>query len=280
MNRRAVLAVTAPLTALACSGPGGPATVPAPDGGLAHHQPSPSKATYSVADTMMISMSSPTGSAELTAVATTTLSMRFQRDSEGVRVNAEVVDFGGSVGNPTRGTLSLNKDDARGAMVFVVGRTGVIWPVARPELSPGAGQFSLFNQLPYDLFPGLPGRVVGPGQSWSDTAGWFSSANGMKTTSTMTRRYTLVGDTVVDGRSVVAISLSAEVAISGRGSQGGKATSQSITGSMDGHLLWDAQAGLLHLAELMRRYEGRSTMEGQAPGSVNLGGPQHLRREN
>ena len=277
MNRRAFLAVTTSLTVLACSGPGVP--VPVPDGRLAHRMPLAPEATYSVVDTMVIAVTSPGGSTELTAVAATTLSMRFRSDAGGVRVNARIVDFSGSVSNPVMGTQSLDNDDVRGPVVFVVGRTGAIEPVRRPELSANAGQLSLFNQLPYDLFPGLPDRVAGPGESWSDTVAWFSSAGGMETTSTAARTYIHVGDTIVDGRSLLRVSFSAEVAISGRGSQGGKATSQSITGSITGHLLWDAEAGLLHRAELMRRQQGRSTMEGEAPGSVGFAGPQRLTRE-
>ena len=292
MMRSVLLAATAALVAAGFSGPGGsgsgaPATTRTPlpsspthlQDVLAHSVPPVSSATYHVTDTMVISIGSATRRAELTAVATATLSMSFRSDPAGVRVNAEVVDFGGSVGSPAMGTQSLDKDDARGSMIFVVGTTGAVEPVARPELSPDAGQFSFFNQLPYDLFPGLPGRVAGPGESWSDTAVWYSSAGGMETTQTMARTYTLVGDTVVNGRSLLAISLSAEVAISGSGSQGGLATSQNIAGSLTGHLLWDAEAGLLHMAQLMRRHEGQSTMEGRPPGSVSLAGPQRISRK-
>ena len=292
MKRNAFLAVAAALVTAGSSGPAvssagappsfettSPSSSSHPQDVLAYAVPSARSATYHVADTMEMSIGTPANMTDLTSVSAATLSLRFRGDAAGVRVNAEIVDFGGSAGNASMGRQFLDNDDARGSMIFLVGRTGAVEPVARPELSRNAGQFSLFNQLPYDLFPGLPGRAVEPGESWSDTAAWFSSAGGMETTSTTARTYTLVGDTVVDGRSLVAVSLSAEVVISGQGSQGGRATSQHITGTLTGELFWDAEAGLLHTAELMRAYAGRSTMEGRPPGSVSYEGVQHLRRE-
>ncbi len=293
MERSVFAAVTAALAAAGFSGPGGSGTGAPPPAGipsrsspgdlqeaLAYAVPSVSSATYDVVDTILMSIGSPSGITELTAVAATTLSVSFDSDGDGMRVNAEVVDFAGSTGNRAMGMRSLGSDDARGSMIFVVGPTGAVEQVERPVLSADAGQFSLFNQLPYDLFPGLPGRVAGTGESWSDTVVWHSSVGGMETTSTMARTYTLAGNTVQDERSLLVIVLSAEVAISNSGSQGGRASGTTITGSLTGHLLWDAEAGLLHTAELLRRYEGRSTMQGRAPGTLTFAGPQRITRKD
>lgn len=291
MKRSVLVAVAAALATAGDAGAGDPGTptppgVPSPSPAaspqeaLAHRVPSVGSATYDVVDTMMMFIGSPPGMTELLSVATATLSVRFSDDPIGLRVNAEIRDFRGSTSNRASGSArSLQRDDARGAMVFVVGSTGGLMTVARPALSRDAGQLSLFNQLPYDLFPGLPGRVADPGESWSDTAVWYSSAGGMETTSTTARTYTLVGDTVVDGRSLVAIALSAEVAIGAQGSPGGQATTNSLSGSLTGHLLWDAETGLLHSAELMRRLEGQATMAGRPTTSLRFSGPQRLRRE-
>lgn len=276
MNRRALFLLTA---ALACAGPGPGAVAPG-GGGLGHRLPSQSRATYTVVDTVVIAAGSEQSSTEMTAATAATLTMRFERDRGGVRVNAEIADFNGSVGNPVMGRRTLDSRDARGPLIFVVGRTGAIVSVARPEMSADAGQLSFFQQLPYDLFPGLPGRAVSPGDSWSDTTIWSSATGGMETTSATARTYTFVGDTVVDGRPLVTFTVAGEVAIASRGSQGGAAVSTTITGRQDGHLLWDTEAGLLHTAELMRRLEGESTMEGRPPGSLSFTGPQRLRREN
>lgn len=292
MKRSVILAVAAAMAAAGPSAAGGsgPGAPPAPGSPspssparsqdvLAHAVPSVSSATYDVADTIAMSLGSPSGTAELTAVAAATVSVRFGGDPAGVRVNAEIVDFAGSTGNPVLGTRSLDNDDARGSMIFVVGPTGDVEEIARPVLSADAGQFSLFNQLPHDLFPGLPGRAAGPGDSWSDTVEWRSSAGGMETTSTTARTYTLVGASVADGGAPLVISLSAEVTISSSGSQGGLAARTTIAGSLTGRLLWDAETGLLHKAELMRRLEGRSTMQGRSPVAVSFVGPQRIRRE-
>lgn len=292
MKRSVFPAATAALVAAGFSGAGGPGPGARPPTGapapaspthvqevLAYGVPSVRSTTYHVADTMILSIGSQSETTKLRSVAAATLSVNFRGDPAGVRVDAEIMDFGGSTGNAEIGTRSLGRDDATGSMIFIVGPTGAIQEVARPELSPGAGQFSLFNQLPYDLFPGLPGRAADPGESWSDTVVWLSAAGGMETTSITARTYTLVGETVMDGRSLLTIELSAEVAISASGNQGGRATTSNITGTLTGHVFWDAETGLLHMAELARDYAGRSTMQGRPPGSVGFTGVQRLRRE-
>ena len=246
---------------------------------LAHEEPADERPTYHVHDTMAITIASAPGGVELTAVASTSLRLAFEEESEGMRVVAEIVDFGGSVGNPAMGVQTLDSDDAQGEMVFLVGSRGVTEAVSGPDLSDDAGQFSLFNQLPHDLFPGLPGGAVEAGDSWSDSAVWHSSAGGMATTSTTNRAYRLVGDTMVDGRPVLEISLHAEVRISGSGSQGGLATSQSIEGIVTGRLFWDPEDRLLHYAELHRDLRGGASMEGRPPGEIALMGPQRITRD-
>ena len=277
LNRSLAIALPAAL-ALACASP------PPPPGGassilLAHGEPADKHPTYHVHDTMAITIASVPGGVRLTAVANASLRLAFDEDSDGLRVAAEIVDFGGSVGNPAMGVQTLEEDDARGEMVFLVGRNGVVESLSRPRLSDEAGQFSLFNQLPHDLFPGLPGHAAREGESWTDSAVWSSTAGGMTTTSTMARVYTLVGDTAVEGRSMLAISLMADVRISGSGSQGGLATSQAIEGTVTGHMLWDPESRLLHHAELHRDFEGRSSLEGRPPGEIALRGPQRIVRE-
>ena len=256
---------------------------------LAHGDPTDERPTYHVHDTMVImiasadtmaaTIASVPGGIELTAVSSTSLRLAFEEDSDGMRVVAEVVDFGGSVGNPEMGMQTLDRDDAQGEMVFLVGSRGVTESVSRPDVSDNAGQFSLFNELPDDLFPGLPGDAVEAGDSWSDSAVWSSSAGGMATTSTTSRAYTLVGNTLVDERSVLEISLLAKVRISGSGSQGGLATSQSIEGIVMGHLFWDPEDRLLHYAELHRDLRGSASMEGRPPGEIALMGPRRIARD-
>jgi len=256
---------------------------------VAHGEPADERPTYHVHDTMAITIASADtmattialapGGIELTAVAITSLRLAFEEESDGMRVVAEIVDFGGSVGNPEMGMQTLEKDDAQGEMVFLVGSKGVTESVSRPDLSDDAGQFSLFNQLPHDLFPGLPGGAVEAGDSWSDSVVWRSSAGGMATTSTASRAYRLVGDTLLDGRSVLEISLLADVQISGSGSQGGIATSQYIEGIVMGRLFWDPEDRLLHYAELHRDLRGSASMEGRLPGEIALMGPQRIARD-
>jgi hypothetical protein len=274
--KKPILALAAALAAA----PGFTPAIPAPQDALAWGLPSMSAATYRVADTMRIEIQAPPGPMSMTALAHATLAADFAEDAGGFRASAAVTDFTGTVTNPTMGSQSMGSEVVRGAVVVVVGPTGVTELAGKPELAPQAGQFSLFEDLGYHMFPGLPGGEAAVGDTWTDTYTWSASNQGSQTTSTVTRTYTLEAETVVDGRTLQAIAVAATVEISGSGSQGGMAVTQEIAGSITGHYYWDAEAGLLHSAVLQRDFTGESTMGEMPPVSLTLNGPQHIRREN
>lgn len=274
--KKPILALAAALAAA----PGFTPATPAPQDALAWGLPSMSAATYHVADTMRIEIQAPPGTVSMTALAHATLEADFAEDAGGFRASAAVTDFAGTVTNPAMGSQSMGSEVVRGAVVVVVGPTGVTELAGKPELAPQAGQFSLFDELGYHMFPGLPGREAAVGDTWTDTYTWSASNQGMNTTSTVTRTYTLEAETVIDGRPLQAIAVSATVEISGSGNQEGVALTQEIAGSVTGHYYRDAEAGLLHSAVLQREYTGESTVGDAPPISLTFNGPQHIRREN
>ena len=252
----------------------------APQDPLAYGMPSAAGVTYQVSDTMVMAIQSPMGPMDMKAFARTTLTVTFEADPGGFRATAQVTDFAGSVTNPMMGAQSMGSEAVQGAVVVVVGPGGVVEMVGGPNLSPEAGQFSLFEGLGYDVFPTLPARAVTAGDSWTDTLTWSASAQEMETTSTTVRTFTLGDEIAVDGRSLQSIAVSSTVEISGSGSQGGMTLDQKINGTITGYYYWDAEAGLLHSAELMRDLEGETTMPGMPPIPMTMKGPQRITREN
>ncbi len=245
---------------------------------LAHGMPSAAGATYHVTDTATMSVQSPMGPMDIKFSSRTTLTTGFEAAPGAFRATAEVTSFGGTVSNPMMGAQSVGGEAFHGTVVVVVGSNGVTEVVAMPEMAPDAG-ISSFDWLGYDLFPALPGRAVATGDTWTDTFTVPSVVQGSDMTSTVTRNLTLDGETVVDGRTLQVVSVSATVEMSGSGSQGGMSVNQSFNGTIAGQYLWDAEAGLLHSAELVRDYEGQATIPGAPPISMTIKGPQRIVRE-
>lgn len=271
---RPILAVIAGLAATAFFVPDTPA-VQEP---LAHGMPSAAGATYHVTDTVAMSVQSPMAPMDITFLARATLTTGFEAAPGGFRATADVTSFSGTVSNPMMGTQPVGGEAFHGAVVVVVGLNGVTEVVAMPEMAPDAG-ISTFDWLGHDLFPALPGGAVATGDTWTDTFTVSSTVQGSGMTSTVTRNLTLDGETVVDGRTLQVIALSATVEMSGSGSQGGMSVNQSFNGTIVGQYLWDAEAGLLHSAELVRDYEGRTTFPGAPPIPMTIKGPQRIVRE-
>ena len=273
MMKRPIFAVIAALAATAFFIPDTPVRQEA----LAYGMPPAAGATYHVTDTVTMSVESPMGPMEITILSRATLTTGFEAAPGAFRATAEVSDFAGSASNPMMGTQSIGGESVQGAVVVVVGPTGVTEVVGMPEMTPEAG-FSPFDWLGYDMFPALPGRDVATGDTWTDTFTASSSIQGSDMNSTVTRNLTLGDETVIDGRALQVIDVSATVEMSGSGSQGGVAVTQSFTGTVTGHYLWDAEAGLLHSAELVRDYEGQTTIPGAPPIPMTLKGPQRILR--
>ena len=99
---------------------------------------------------------------------------------------------------------------------------------------------------------------------------------------TMTMSVQSMGSEAVQGAVVVVVGPTGvvEMEISGSGNQGGMTLDQNFNGSITGRYYWDAEAGLLHSAELMRDFQGETTMPGVPPIPVTMKGPQRIIREN
>ncbi len=236
-------------------------------------------ATYRVADSTQMSMQTPMGPMDLTNLARATLAVSFEADPAGFRATAEVTEFSGSAGNSQMGTRTMSSNAVGGAIVAVVGPQGLVELVAKPTLSREAGQFTLFEGLGYDLFPRLPAGAVAAGDSWTDTVTWSSTAGGARTSSTRIRTFTLGEEIVVEGRTLQMIGVSATEEISSEASQGGRTQDRTYSGTQTGNYFWDAEAGLLHAAELMSDFTGKADMGRGPPVTVTLKGLQRMWRE-
>lgn len=272
MNRRSALAIIATAFATtavaACSGAGGPA----PARPLAYDVPTPPMATFEMTNTTVVTISTPMGDMAVNTGADLTLAMTFERVAEGVRVTGSVENFQASMENPMMGTQSVDGDDVSGTLEYVIGRRGDVEVTSLPELPAAAAQMSPFASIARELLPPLPDAVVEPGGMWVDTVTWTTDVESMETTSTGILTYTLVGDTLVEGRTLLNFAVSGEVSADVEGNMGGMAITQNMAGSTAGFILWDAERGLPAYQESDREMEGSMSAAGMPPFAMSASG--------
>ena len=280
MNRRLTLAIIAAAfgtaALAACSGYGGPA----PARPLAYDVPTPPMATFHMTDTMVVTISTPMGDMAVNSGTDLTLATTFERAAEGIRLIGSVEHFEASSENPMTGTQSVDGDDVSGTLEYVIGRRGDVEITSLPELPGAAAQMSPFASLARELLPPLPDAVVEPGGMWVDTVTWTADIESMETTSTGILTYTLVGDTLVDGRTLLNLAVSGEVSAVAEGNVAGMAMTQTMAGSTAGFILWDADRGLPAHQEAERNMEGTMSAAGMPPLSMMVTGTTRVSLRN
>lgn len=248
------------------------------DGDVAYIVPGNPSATYHIADTLVTAMNIPTGAMEVTITTSATLATTFAADPGGVRITATPQSLSMTMANPMMGSQTL-EPEATGDLVFVLDPRGAVTVVSTPEIEGPAGSTAAVAGMPYEMFPRLPGAAVGAGDTWVDTISWSQEVPEATTTTTSVYTYTVAGDTVVDGSSLLKIEMAGEVDTKGTVDMGGMSADQTITGTDTGYALWDIAAGQLHSMKLERDYTGNmNTPMGAMP--MQISGTSHRRLEN
>ncbi len=275
MNKRTLLTIAAIPAAAGCVWPGGPSP-----GLLVYDVPSPATAVYHITDTMAINVRSPVGDIEMTGGTALTLGMAFASAPGGVRVTGTLSSFEASMNNPMQGAVSVDLDGVSGSLEFVLGRLGDVEVVSLPELSGPAAQVSPFSAIAHQFFPRFADAAVEPTGTWADTVTWTTDTGEIETTSTTAYTYTLIGDTVVDGRTLLHIGVTGEVESDAAMEQGGMSISQNLAGTATGFLLWDRERGLPAYAESERDLEGTTSIPGMGAFDITITGPFRARLQN
>lgn len=247
-------------------------------GSLAHGVPENPAATYRFADTLVTSMNTPTGAMQIDITTSATLATAFSADPGGVRVTATLQGLSMTMANPMMGSQTL-EPEATGDFVFVMDPQGTVDLLSTPEIEGPAGSTAAVTGMPYELFPHLPGTAAQSGDSWSNTVSRSQETPEATATTTTVYTYTLVGDTVVNGRTLVRIDIAADVETQGTVDMGGMSADQSITGTDTGFALWDMEAGQLHSMKIERAYTG-SMNTPMGSMAMEISGTSHRRLEN
>ena len=255
MRSRAVVAVVAAVTAVSTAACGG--GPPAPRG-LAFGLPTPLAVTYSMADTAFMDIDAGGQAMQASMASAATLGATFARAADGVQVTFELEDLAATVGNPM-GSQSADESGVTGPLVVSFDRRGAATVISQPQLTETASQFYQPLSVAHGIFPRLPGRAAAVGETWTDTIRYEGTQGPGTVKALWVITYVVAGDTVVDGRSLVKITMKGTTESSTGGVITGMDFTQAITGSLDGWVLWDQQRGLL--VESYADSDGRGTME-------------------
>ena len=273
MSRRTLRTIIATAAIAGCVGPGGPS----PADTFTYTLPSPPSAVYQIADTMVVDVATPLGDIAVTAEATVTMGLAFATDPGGVRVTGTVEAFAASMTNPMTGTETADADDLSGNLEAVISRHGVKEQMSFPELLGPVGQMSSFSVLAYLLFPRLPDGDVDPGATWMDTVNASYDGEEVSMTTTTISTYTLVGDTLVEGRGLVHIAVVNDITTDLVIKEGG--ITQKVAGLANGFALWDPERRLVAYVEYERDVGGTTSLPGMPPMNVSVSGPTRIRLE-
>ena len=226
----------------ACAGPSGVA----PSGGLMYRLTEPSTATYVTESTSNINIDAGAmGSFDMRATRDATLVVSFSPEADGVEVTARYESLSASMTQPMGGSQTASERDVQGDLVFNLDRTGKPTVVSLPTTRAVAEQLVDPLSVVHEMFPRLPGGMVRPGATWTDTIQYETRTSQGDASSNVVMTYTLQGDTVVDGATLVRITYEGRANVRGAAMTEGMQVLQSLSGTVSGALLWDAVRSLL-----------------------------------
>jgi len=214
---------------------------------------------YDYEDNTVVSISFMGQSMEMSQEGVAAYAVTFSPDSDGVLVTLTVEDMDASINQPMGAPIRIDESDVDGALVFALDRMGNPSLRERPDVADGASQMVSGLDLSHTLFPGLPGRGVAVGDSWVDTVTYEGEEGPGRRSADAVLHYLAVGDTTVSGRSLLLISVEGTSATTADFEAEGMVVSQASEVDIEGHVLWDAQAGLMF--EHVTRARGRGNVE-------------------
>ncbi|MCK5652548.1 MAG: hypothetical protein KAJ42_14265 [Gemmatimonadetes bacterium] len=237
----------------ACAGPGGVG----PSGGLMYRVPDSPSVVYVAESSQDINIDAGAmGNMTMTATSTVTLGMSFASGPDGIQVTTTFEKLSASMTQPMGGSLSASESDIEGDLVFTIDEKGNGTVVTLPETKGSAEQLVSPATFVHEFFPRLPGGAVNPGDTWTDTVQYEVQTADADVSSNSVLTYTLVGDTVVDGTTLLHITYEGEADVVGAGVTEGMEAIQAFSGDVRGMFLWDPARGLMVAGESSQDMDG------------------------
>ena len=236
---------------------------------LGYGIPTPTEVTYVYGDTTVVSLAVMGQGMELSQRGVANYSVTFGPVPGGIEVTLTVEDLAAVINPPMGSPIRLGNEDVTGDLVFTLDHLGNPTITERPEVSDVGSQMVSGLGLAHTFFPGLPNRAVGVGETWVDTISYEGRESaGLRSESTVIR-YTIAGDTVVAGRSLMVIALQGTTESTAELELSGMSVAQSSNLTLEGYVLWDTQSGLMF--ESFKKATGTGTVRVPvAPGPLPI----------
>ncbi len=241
--------------ASACSG-SGPGAV-SPRKALMYELPETPTLTYVAEGAQDVSVDAGAmGTLEITGSSEMTIAMTFEPAAEGMQVTVEFQQLSATLNNPMAGAQTASESDIDGNLVFTMDQLGNATLVSAPTVRGAAEQLVRPVGMVYEFFPKLPGTVVDPGDTWTDTTAYELPSDAGTIALESVTAYTVVGDTVVDGVTLMKVDFESATETVAEVEQQGMEVIQSYTGDVIGSYLFDVARGVMVSAETAVDLEG------------------------
>jgi hypothetical protein len=209
---------------------------------LAYRLPDQVEMVYAAGDSLAIEINALGQTLELTMSSTATYDVAFARGAaDGVRVTLSVRNLQAQVSLPMAGPLTVDEEIVQGDLVLAVGRRGDVTILESPDVEEAASAFFAGPTIAHSFFPALPGRPVRPGDTWVDTVSYAEDGDTGESSQRSILRYTVLGDTTVDGRSLLEIGFEGTQEMRQTMSLQGADVEQETNLTVEGTVLWDLQ---------------------------------------
>ncbi len=272
----AALSLVAVSAASACAGGGGPSSSSPPV--LGYSVDEAVNHSYSQADTTSLDLDMGGQMIDVNIRRQALLDMALAPTPEGVQVTTSWRDLNVTMTNPMGPAESTTEEDVEGPLIFTLDRRGAAEVVSVPTLKGSAPQMVVPQEVAQGFFPRLPGTPPTPGMSWTDTVAYEADIRGARTSNETVFTYTVVGDTLVDGRSLMKVRTEGEGTTSQGGVTQGMDFTQELAGTVDGFFLWDLEAGVARYQWTEMDYSGTmSVTAAPFPLGVVMTGVSHVR---
>lgn len=250
-----------PLPVLAaCGGSAPPPAEPPAPPALAYELPDDPIATYVQGDTAVVQVDAGGQMIDVTVASRATMSMTFEAAGDGaIRVNATIDELDARAANPMAPAQTADESEISGPVVFTLSRRGEGTLVSAPDIGEAARTFISPGVMAATFFPRLPARAVGPGDSWTDTITVATDEEETSMDATSIITYTARGDTLVEGRSLLLVTMIGEDERRVEGNLQGMDMLQEAAGTSEGYFLWDATRRLP--VEVVYTTDSTGTME-------------------
>lgn len=260
----------------ACVGP----FAASPDAGLMYQVPDMPELVYLTGDTSNVDIDAGAmGSLRMRGTGTATLAMTFERGAEGIQVTTVFRELKARLSQPMGGAQSADQDDLEGPLVFTMDKRGHTTLVSLPEMKGQSAELASPHAIAYQFFPLLPGDVVNPGDSWTDTIHFEAEIGQGEITSTTVSTYTLQGDTVVDGVNLLNITMEGNADVVAFGVTEGMEVTQVFSGDITGTVLWDPASSVYFGGTFEQDMSGTVEVPaaGMPPMPLTVRGTSHVR---